>query len=213
MPLQNRVNPFGEIIATPYRGAFTGNRGIIHNDEQKITKKFALKAWITCQLNYKNFQRKVMTGRKWTELFFLDEATAFAAGHRPCGFCRNADYKNFKALWLKANAEFYDLANEKIPSIDKIIHQERITKLRAKNYYFERLGNLPDGVIIAFPNDLTKCFLHKNGKLFEWQPRGYIAKIQPHKNLEVAVLTPKSFVRVFEMGFLPQINESALLLF
>ena len=211
MPLQNRVNPFGEIIATPHRGAFTGNRGIIHSDGQKITKIFALKVWITCRLTYKNFKRTVMTGRKWTELFFLDEATAFAAGHRPCGFCRNADYKKFKALWLKANAGFYELADEKIPSIDKIIHQERLTKLRTKNVYFERLCNLPDGVIIAFPNDLTKCFLHKNGKLFQWQPQGYVSEIKPHKGLEVIVLTPKSFVRVFETGFLPQIDKSFLL--
>ena len=207
MPLQNRVNPFGEIIATPHRGAWTGNRGIIHNEDQKITKKFALKAWITCQLNYKNAKREVMTGRKWTELFFLDEATAFAAGHRPCAFCRNTDYKKFKALWLKANAGFYDLVDEKIQSIDAIIHKERLTK-NGKNYYFEHLNKLPDGVIIAFPDDFTKYFLLKNGQLFEWQAQGYQELILPKENVEVAVLTPKSFVRIFETGFQPQIHES-----
>ena len=84
----------------------------------------------------------------------------------------------------------------------------RLRTKQTKNVYLERLCNLPDGVIIAFPNDLTKCFLHKNGKLFQWQPQGYVSEIKPRKDLEVIVLTPKSFVRVFEMGFLPQIDKS-----
>ena len=127
MPLQNRVNPFSTLISTPERGAWTGNRGVIHNELKEIVKNHAVKYWITCDLKYKGARRNVMTPNRWTELFFLDEATAFAAGHRPCGFCRHPDFKRFKQLWLMTNGAQYGLtAHTKMDIIDTYIHHERL---------------------------------------------------------------------------------------
>ena len=105
MPLQNRVTPTGDIIATPHRGLFTGNRGIIHDPETKtlLKKRWSSPAWITCVCEFRGWRRKVMGTRSWTELFFLDEATAFAAGHRPCFFCRRDDANRFRAAWEEGN--------------------------------------------------------------------------------------------------------------
>ena len=105
MPLQNRVTPTGEIIATPHRGLFTGNRGIIHDPATKtlLKKRWSCPAWLICVCEFRGRRRKVMGGRSWTELFFLDEATAFAAGHRPCFYCRRDDANRFRAAWEQGN--------------------------------------------------------------------------------------------------------------
>ena len=114
MPLQNRVTPSGDIIATPHRGMFTGNRGIIHDPATKtlLSKRWASQAWITCLCEFRGWRRKVMGGRSWTELFFLDEATAFAAGHRPCFYCRRGDALKFRAAWAESNGATSVLARE-----------------------------------------------------------------------------------------------------
>jgi len=101
--LQNRVDPFGNILKTSARGLWMGNRGILHNDRKELLRPFKLKAWITCKLQFNGRKREVMTPNRYTELFFMDEATSFAAGHRPCFECRREDYKKFKTLWLKGN--------------------------------------------------------------------------------------------------------------
>ena len=105
MPLQNRVTPTGEIIATVHRGMFTGNRGIIHDPASRtlLKRRWASRAWLTCVCDFRGRRREVMAGRSWTELFFLDEATAFAAGHRPCFFCRREDANRFRAAWEKGS--------------------------------------------------------------------------------------------------------------
>src|SRR5215471_17818564 len=105
MPLQNRVTPFGEIVAIAQRGLLMGNRGIIHDPGTRtlLNRRWATKAWICCVCAFKGVRREVMGGRSWTELFFLDEATALAAGHRPCFFCRRADADAFRIAWEKGN--------------------------------------------------------------------------------------------------------------
>src|SRR6204780_4286748 len=124
MPLQNRVTPSGEIIATPHRGMFTGNRGIIHDPATKtlLRRRWSSNAWLTCVCEFRGRRRKVMGGRSWTELFFLDEATAFAAGHRPCFFCRRDDANTFRAAWQRGNRTGAKLARE----IDAVLHRERL---------------------------------------------------------------------------------------
>ncbi len=113
MPLQNRVTPTGDIIATPHRGMFTGNRGIIHDPATKtLTRRWASQAWLTCVCEFRGRRRDVMGGRSWTELFFLDEATAFAAGHRPCFYCRGIDANRFRAAWEAGNGVANILARE-----------------------------------------------------------------------------------------------------
>ncbi len=208
MPLQNRVSPFGILTATPERGAWTGNRGVIHNAHKKIVRNHAVKYWITCVLNYKNFQRKVMTPNRWTELFFLDEATAFAAGHRPCGFCRNADFKQFKNLWLLSNGERYSLENDtKIDTIDALIHQERLDKKGSQKTFKAILETLPNGTFISLATN-SKAYLWHEKNLYEWSFGGYTKVFNFEKNQEVIVLTPFSYVETFRAGYLPQVDIS-----
>jgi hypothetical protein len=211
MPLQNRVNPFGDIVATPERGAWTGNRGVIHNKEKKIVKHHAVKYWITCVLDYKGAQRTVMSPNRWTELFFLDEATAFAAGHRPCGFCRYADFKRFKTLWVAANSALYDVTEQtKMDIIDNYIHQERLHKDGSRQRYKAILSTLPDGTFINLRGEKAHLWYQK--RLFEWSFSGYNAVFDCDTNQEVAVLTPLSYVEVFKLGYVPEVHTSVQLL-
>src|SRR6195256_4886230 len=123
MPLQNPFTPSGDIIATAHRGLFTGNRGIIHNPATKtLTRRWASQAWLTCVCEFRGRRREVMGGRSWTELFFLDEATALAAGHRPCFFCRRDDANRFRTAWDAGNG------TTRIPAraIDATLHRERL---------------------------------------------------------------------------------------
>ena len=209
MPLQNRVNPFSTLISTPERGAWTGNRGVIHNEHKEIIKNHAVKYWITCVLKYKNARRSVMTPNRWTEVFFLDEATAFAAGHRPCGFCRHADFKRFKDLWIKANGEQYGLTTKtKMDIIDAIIHQERLDKNGVQKTFKSTLTALPDGTFITL-DEVDKAYLWFEQNLYEWSFSGY-TKVSPFdKNREVTVLTPLSYVAVFKAGYVPEVHFSA----
>ena len=208
MPLQNRVNPFGTLIATSARGAWTGNRGIIHNESKEIVRKYAVKYWITCALEYKDYRRKVMSPNRWTELFFLDEATAFAAGHRPCGFCRHADFKRFKNLWVTAKGEQYGLtAKTKMDVVDAIIHLERLDENGLKKTSKAILTTLPDGSFIAF-EEMSKAYLWFRQNLYEWSFDGYTQVFQFDKDQEVTVLTPLSYIAVFKAGYVPQVHFS-----
>jgi hypothetical protein len=209
MSLQNRVNPFSSLIATPERGAWTGNRGVIHNPEKKIVKNHAIKAWICCVLDYKDFRRQIMSPNRWTELFFLDEATAFAAGHRPCGFCRHPDFKRFKSLWLSANREQYGLQEgSKMDAVDAFIHQERLDKNGRQRTFKATLSDLPDGCFITRDDELNSAYLWHQKQLFSWSFSGYSKVTTFDKNQEVNVLTPQSFVAVFKAGYVPQIHSS-----
>src|ERR1700722_3184659 len=125
MPLQNRVTPFGDIIAIAQRGTFTGNRGIIHDPATKtlLKKRWTTKAWLICVCEYKGWRRVVMGGHSWTELFFLDEAVALAAGHRPCFFCRRQSAEAFRAAWATARGGKVPFAAE----MDAVLHEERLT--------------------------------------------------------------------------------------
>src|SRR5450631_2704548 len=124
MPLQNRVTPTGDIIATPHRGMFTGNRGIIHDPAAKtLTRRWASQAWLTCLCEFRGWRREVMGGRSWIELFFLDEATAFAAGHRPCFFCRRDDAKAFRVAWARGQG----VDGPRAAEMDLVLHDERLS--------------------------------------------------------------------------------------
>jgi hypothetical protein len=210
MPLQNRVTPFGDIISTNARGTLMGNRGCLHNNNQQIVKNYESEAWITCCLYYKGQKRKIMSPKKYTELFFLDEATSFSAGHRPCSLCRHQDYLQFKNTWLKANSDNYNIVDSKIQTIDSIIHSERIDKDGNKITYIDNLSFLPDGSFVCLFDDLKTYYLYFNNFLLKWNDSGYSDKITSHINQQVIVLTPKSIVNTFRHGYKPQIHESAL---
>ena len=147
MPLQNRVTPSGDIIADPHRGLFTGNRGIIHDPATKtlLKKRWSSPAWITCLCEFRGWRRQVMGRRSWTELFFLDEATAFAAGHRPCFFCRRDDANRFRAAWEQGNGVTAVLARD----IDAVLHRERLDRGKKRLHPLPLpIEELPDGAMV-----------------------------------------------------------------
>ena len=146
-PLQNRVDPFGQLIRTTARGAWMGNRGLIHNEHQQIIRPFRLKAWITCVLEFKGRHREVMTPNLYTELFFLDEATAFSAGHRPCAECRRADFNLFKAAWVQGNPLYMYNMKTPIGEIDEIMHRERIDMKEANSSTLKNWRIYPKAVL------------------------------------------------------------------
>ena len=181
-----------------------GNRGVIHDEHKTIRKVFKIKAWITCVLQFKGRHREVMTPNRWTELFFLDEATAFAAGHRPCFECRREDAVRFKAYWIKGNPEYGFSDKTPIGEIDKILHRERIDARGEKVMYDALLRDLPDGTFIEMEG---KAWLVAGGHVYGWTPFGYEnGKVLPG-GWRVKVLTPRSTVNAFRAGYVAQISD------
>ncbi len=125
MTKRNRVDPWGELRAVPAKGAWLGNRGILHDDQQQIVAPWRHKSWVTCRLNFAGIKREIFAPGSYSELFFLDEATALAAGHRPCAECRRQRYNEFKELWCMANLEGAQAAKVPIAKIDERLHAER----------------------------------------------------------------------------------------
>jgi hypothetical protein len=205
--LQNRVDPWGNIITTNARGAWMGNRGVLHDEHQTIRRSFKLKAWITCVLQFKGRHREVMSPNRWTELFFLDEATAFSAGHRPCFECRREDAKRFKSFWLKGNPEYRFDEGVSIEEIDKILHQERIDKKGRKVSYEALIRDLPDGSFVELNG---KPYLVTASRIFRWTPFGYEKEELLPSGQRVKVLTPRSIVNAIRAGYMVQINDHSM---
>jgi hypothetical protein len=203
--LQNRVDPFGNIIMTKARGAWMGNRGILHNDEQEVLRPYKLNAWITCKLDFKGRRREVMAPKRYTELFFLDEATSFAAGHRPCFECRRNDYNRFKTLWLKGNPQYNFDEKTTIKEIDDILHQERMDDNNTKVTYEENIDTIPNGTFVLIDN---KPYLVFGKNIYLWTPFGYEKGMALPNVEKLTVLTPRSIVNTFRAGYLPQIAFS-----
>src|SRR6201993_4124472 len=169
MPLQNRVTPTGEIIATPERGLFVGNRGIIHDPATKtlLKKRWSTDAWLTCVCEFRGRRRKVMSRQSWTELFFLDEATAFAAGHRPCFYCRRDDAKRFRAAWEQGNGTS-DLSAK---AMDAVLHAERLDRGKKRLHPLPMpLAALPDGAMVQANGE---SYLVAGGETLRWSFAGY----------------------------------------
>jgi hypothetical protein len=208
MPLQNRVTPFGNLIAVPDRGTFMGNRGILHDAQRQIVREFkSYKAWIICLTEFKGRKRELMQPGLYTELFFLDEATALAAGHRPCGECRRVAFRQFKEVWLAGNPEAGLDATSKIRMIDNILHRERLTADGKKNTYQATIRELPDGVF-ASRGDGDAAFLLWHGKLHRWTPTGYRESLLVDPDELVDVLTPRSIVNAIGASFRPVFHSS-----
>ncbi|MDQ6901896.1 MAG: hypothetical protein M3139_02645 [Bacteroidota bacterium] len=201
--MQNRVDPSGNIIDTTARGSWMGNRGQLHDDTKQILRPFKLKAWLICVLQFKERHRKVMAPGLYTELFFMDEATAFAAGHRPCSECRRQDFNRFKMYWLKGNPGYGFTEKTSIKEIDAILQIERINTEGNKVTYLDNIDNLPTGTFI-FMNE--QPYLISGNQLLRWTPSGYDNKISLPKNKVVTILTPKSVVNTFTAGYLPQLG-------
>jgi hypothetical protein len=208
MPLQNRVTPFGEIAAVPERGSLMGNRGRIHTAQRTLkTRHWDRKAWITCLLQFKGRHRPVMAPSTYTELFFLDEATAFAAGHRPCGECRRSDAKRFKSLWLEVNGALLQGKAETMANMDAVLHPERIGRDGTQRRWEARICELPDGTMVCV-DDARAAFLLQRGSLCRWSPAGYVERKTIPAGRTVTVLTPPSVTRVLAAGYRPVVHPS-----
>lgn len=203
MPLQNRVQPTGDIIHDTARGDFTGNRGIIHRPDRTLgISRWSHKAWICCMLDWQGRKRVPMTGRNWTELFFLDEAVAIAAGHRPCGYCRRADYVRFSQAWAHATG-----AAAKATLIDKALHAARVDA-RTRKHLTHRaaLKTLPTGAMILH-ND--QVFLVTDTALRPYLRHGYGAPVRRSAIDHVTVLTTEPMLDVLRCGYLPALHGTA----
>jgi hypothetical protein len=203
MPLQNRVTPSGDIIVTPHRGMFTGNRGIIHDPATKtLNRRWASQAWLTCVCEFRGRRREVMGGRSWTELFFLDEATALAAGHRPCFYCRRDDAVKFRSCWEEGNGFSRVLARD----IDAVLHRERLSGGKKRTYALTvPLRELPDGAMLQ---EGTESCLIVRGRPLRWSAAGYRAA--PNAIWGPMLLTPPSTLRALGAGYIPVLHPSAM---
>jgi hypothetical protein len=200
MPLQNRVTPFGDIVAIPQRGMFTGNRGIIHDPATRtlLKRRWASKAWLVCLCEFRGRRRAVMSGRSWTELFFLDEAVALAAGHRPCFFCRRQGAQAFRYAWAQAREVNVPLAAE----MDAVLHAERLDRGRKRLHALPSHANdLPDGAVIAAAGE---AYTLAHGRAFRWTSGGYESPVETPR--ASALLTPPSTLGALRAGYRPVLH-------
>lgn len=202
MPLQNRVTPFGDIVAIPQRGLFTGNRGIIHDPATRtlLNRRWTSKAWLVCLCKFKGRRRAVMGSRSWTELFFLDEAVALAAGHRPCFFCRREAAEAFRDAWAFGRAVKVPLAAE----MDAVLHAERLD-YRCKRLHVLAASpdELPDGTGLATAGE---AYILAHGRAFRWTARGYEGPVEIRR--VDALLTPPSTLAALRAGYRPVLHPS-----
>jgi hypothetical protein len=204
-PLQNRVTPTGEIVSHPGRGMLMGNRGCIHNPDRTLgVTRWRSKLWISCVLEFRGWRRDVMPPGRWTALFFLDEATALAAGHRPCGFCRTADHHWFGESWRSARGL---TARPSAAQMNAWLHAERVDGRTRRQLTREVvLGDLPDGAMVSYAGGPA---LRTAGALLPWSLGGYGPALRPAAGTRVDLLTPPSIVDVLAAGYLPLVHPSA----
>jgi hypothetical protein len=202
MHLQNRVTPFGEIVAISQRGMFTGNRGIIHDPATKtlLNRRWTTKTWLICSCEFKGRRRAVMARRSWTELFFLDEAVALAAGHRPCFRCRREAAERFRDSWASAKGGPRPSAK----AIDNVLHHERIERRRKRVHPIPAsLAELPEGAMVVAAGS---AFVIHSGRAHRWTNEGYAAPEQLRD--ADGLLTPPSTLMVLGSGYQPALHPS-----
>jgi hypothetical protein len=205
MPRQNRVTPFGDLVAAPARGLVYGNRGCLHDAEGRIRRRYGVKRWISCQLEFRGWHRgPLMQPNRFTELFFLDEATAFAAGHRPCALCRRADYDRFVEIWSGLHPR-----QRGADAMDEQLHAERVdARTRGQRQHAASYDDLPDGAFVA---EAGEPWLVAGPHLRRWTPAGYVeARARPTGS--AVLVTPPSLVAVLASawdGLVPLLHPSA----
>jgi hypothetical protein len=207
MPLQNRVTPLGELVVDGGRGLVYGNRGCLHDRTGRIRRRYDGKRWIACRLEFRGWQRQpLLAPGRFTELFFLDEATAFAAGHRPCALCRREDYVRFVAIWRELHA---DQAGAE--AIDAQLHSERVAvDTGAQLHHEAALDGLPDGAFVLWQGSPR---LVLGSALLSWTPAGYLARIPRPVGPTARLITPPSLIGTLRAGWqgcLPLVHPSAL---
>lgn len=207
MPLQNRVTPMGDIIADAARGTLMGNRGILHDANRRLgAARWRHCSWICCRLSFKDRRREVMAPGRYTELFFLDEATALAAGHRPCCECRRDDFRLFQAAWRSVA----DTRDASAAGIDRVLHKARVEPRTRRQIRFEApLHGLPDGAFVLLPGGPPGPLLVRGDDLLPWQPAGYGAPRRRPFGIRCVVLTPQPMLAVLRAGYAPSLHPTA----
>jgi hypothetical protein len=201
MPRQNRVTPYGELIAVPDRGTFWGNRGALLDRDGRLARYSRGQAWAICVLSFKGRRRQQWIPGRLTELYFLDEATGLAAGHRPCGECRYRDYQAFKRAWSA------DGSSPGAPEIDARLHHDRLTGPGVRRTYRAPLAGLPAGTMVDIGG---APWLVHDGRLLAWTPGGYLARPVEAPDGPVTVITPRATVAALAAGYRPALHPSAL---
>jgi hypothetical protein len=199
MARQNRVTPLGDVIAHPARGLVYGNRGCLHDGTGQIRRSYATKRWIACRLRFRGWRRHpLLQPGRFTELFFLDEATAFAAGHRPCALCRREDYLRFVARWRERHPE-----DAGADAIDARLHRERHDlATRRKRIHRARIDRLPDRSFVLREDEL---WLVLGDELLRWTPAGYVDRVRRPSAGSASLLTPPSLVWILAGGWSPAV--------
>jgi hypothetical protein len=197
MPLQNRVTPLSRLVATPERGLVYGNRGCLHDAEGRIRRSYNGKRWIACRLRFRGrHRRRLMQPGRYTELFFIDEATAFAAGHRPCAECRREDYVRLTAIWNDLHP-----GQAGADAIDAQLHGERVVPgTRAQRHHEAAFDELPDG---AFVLHRGEPFLVLGRELLRWTPGGYLRGGRRPAGGTAVAITPPSLLSVLRTDWQP----------
>jgi hypothetical protein len=197
MPLQNRVTPLGDLVAKSGRGLVYGNRGCLHDETGRIRRRYKGKRWIACRLAFRGWLRRpLLQPGRFTELFFLDEATALAAGHRPCALCRRADYTRFAAIWRELHP-----GQVGADAIDSQLHGERVAPdTRTQRLHEAGLDELPDGAFVL--RDGVPCLV-LGARLLAWSAAGYVAHRPRPAHQQAVLITPPSLVAVLRAGWHP----------
>lgn len=208
MPRQNRVTPFGELVAASARGTLMGNRGCLHDTSGVIRRKYQGKRWIICLLSFKGRRQPIMAAGRYTQLFFLDEATALAAGHRPCAECQRERFGAFREAWARGNPGGSPANQPTADQIDATLHRERITPQGEQVTFAARLDDLPDGCFVRLEGDRA-TYLVLGQHLLHWNLAGYDRAEPRRVAISVQVLTPRSTVNALAAGYRPLLHESA----
>jgi len=208
-PLQNRVDPWGRLHAYPGKAATRmGNRGVLHNDSQEVIRVSRTKAWLCCRTQLAGIKRSVFQVKptfSYSELFFLDEATALSAGHRPCKDCQPLRFAKFKRTWIAANINDQTPGRVLISEVDTQLELERLDMEQRKVTFKTPLSELPTGAMFA--EDGSACLVTCGG-LYIWSFDGYKLR-ERGKEREVEVLTPISIIAAMKIGYIPAIHLSA----
>ncbi len=212
MTLQNRVDPFGEIRAVPERGTLMGNRGgRLHDERQRLGRsRWTSRRWIACLLEFKGRRRALMQPGRYTELFFLDEATALAAGHRPCAECRRPAFEAFRSAFAEAPGGGEP---PRADAMDVEMHEARVRRDRSKLTWSAGFADLPDGVLFARGTTREQAWLVWRGHALRWSFGGYTTLERPSGDEPVRVLTPRPIARVLRHGYAADLHPSARTLF
>jgi hypothetical protein len=204
MPLQNRVTPFSTIEAVPHRGLFMGNRGRLHDDQRRlVTTGWRSRAWLICVLEFRGRRRTVMAPGRYTELFFLDEAVALAAGHRPCAECRRPAFRAFIAAWAGTSG-----GPARAAALDEALHRERVARIRGTERWRATAGSLPFGAFFALPESTRAPFVKLNSAAAGWSHAGYTQLRLLPDSLEVELITPPATLGALRAGYRPVLHPS-----